>query len=268
MRITRQLTASLLGTLVFRAERWSRPLGVAAVMFIPIAITQNAAPSSTESATRGGVSLKLSSPGPSPRGLASDGTHLWLADDQTNTIYKLDSATGAVLSSFSATGFQPRGLTWDGTHLWSLDNATQKIYELDPRSGSVISTIDAPVVQATGAAREVAGLAWDGTHLWSGCVAGWSSKMYQLDPKDGSVKRSYFTKGFPRALATDGTFLWSATDNGGMRSGLIYKYKLSDGSYVSQIDAPGRFPVALVFDGQWLWYADGETRAIYRLSSE
>jgi DNA-binding beta-propeller fold protein YncE len=232
-------------------------------MIIPhAALTSAGAPDSAR------LDREFSSPGPTPHGLAWDGTHLWVVDDGADTIYKLDAASGTVLSSFSAPGSDPRGLAWDGTHLWTTDNSTLQIYKLDPDRGTVLDTLDAPVQRDTGLAPELGGLAWDGEHLWCGVIAGWSSKMIEVDPSDGSAGRSYFTKGYPRALASDGTFIWNATDNSGRRSGIIYKYMLSDGMYVSQCDTPSRYPTALAHDGQHLWYADRETQIIGRLAAE
>ena len=239
----------------------------AGVMFIAAATMPQAAFSSDEPPKAGDVILQFPSPGPSPCGLAWDGNHLWLADDGTDTIYKLDPSDGSVLSSFKSPGSQPRGLVWDGKHLWHSDNATRKLHKLDRPQGTALSAIKAPVAQDKTPAPELGGLAWDGKHLWCGIVEGWSSKMSEMDPNDGSVQRSFFTKGYPRALATDGTFIWNATDNGGHRVGLVYKYRLSDGLFVSQFDTPGFYPTGLALDGQYLWCVDRETKTIYKLAA-
>jgi len=241
-------------------------LAVGAV-FIMAATVPQAAFSSDEPVQAGAIILQFSSPGQSPCGLAWDGKHLWVADDGTETIYKLDPSDGSVLSSFDSRGSQPRGLVWDGQHLWHSDNAARELYKLDRATGAVLSTIEAPATPAKTRVPELGGLTWDGKHLWCGTVDGWSSKMNELDPKDGSVKRSFFTKGYPRALATDGTFIWNATDNGGKRLGIVYKYKLADGLYVSQFDTPGYYPTGLVYDGQCLWCVDRETKTIYKLAA-
>ena len=173
-----------------------------------------------------------------------DGEHLWSTmSDPVNGLmtYELDPSDGSVISSFQFPAVVPGtsrvgGHAWDGTHLWTSDNSTLRIYKLDPEAGTVLGTLAAPVTRDDGAAPELGGLAWDGEHLWCGTIAGWSSRMIEVDPADGSVGRSYFTKGYPRALESDGTFIWNATDNRGRRSGIVYKYRLSDGMYVSQFD--------------------------------
>ena len=239
----------------------------ASVMFIVVATMTRTAFSGDEPPKPGDILLKFSSPGTSPSGLAWDGTHLWLADDGTDKIYKLDPSDGSVLLSFESPGPQPRGLVWDGRHLWHADNVTRKLHQLDRATGAALSTMNAPATPAKARLPELGGLTWDGRHLWCGTVDGWSSRMNEMNAGDGSTKRFFFTKGYPRALATDGTFIWNATDNDGKRLGLVYKYKLSDGLFVSQFDTPGFYPTGLAWDGQNLWCVDRETKTIYKLAA-
>ena len=220
-----------------------------------------------ESKPAGSIVCQFPAPGPSPCGLAWDGKQLWVADDGTDTIYQLNPTDGSIISSFKTPGDQPRGLAFDGTHLWYADNGTQKLQKLQLADGPPLAELAVPLPRVKGRQPEVGGLACDGQYLWTGTVAGWSSKMNQVDPRDGTVKRSYYTKGYPRALATDGEFIWNATDNGGKRLGLVYQYNLSDGLFVSQFDTPGYYPTGLVFDGECLWCVDRETKTIYRLTA-
>ena len=235
---------------------------VAAALLMPYA-----AFSGDEPVKPGEVILKFPAPGSSPSGLAWDGTHLWLADDGTDTIYQLDPTDGRVLSSFKSPGSSPRGLVWDGKNLWHADNATRQVHRLDRATGTALSALDEPATPANARRPELGGLTWDGRHLWCGTVDGWSSRMNEMDQADGSTARFFFTKGYPRALATDGTFIWNATDNEGHRVGLVYKYRLSDGLFVSQFDTPGFYPAGLAWDGHYLWCVDRGTKTIYKLAA-
>ena len=237
------------------------------VMVIVAATMPYAAFSSNESPKPGDIILQFPSPASSPSGLAWDGTHLWLADEGTDTIYELDPSNGSVLSSFKSPGSELRGLVWDGEHLWHSDNTTRHLCKLDRATGAVLSAIDAPATHATTRVPELGGLTWDGKHLVCGTGDGWSSRMNELDPNNGSLQRFFFTKGYPRALATNGTFIWNATDNDGRRLGIVYKYNLSDGLYVSQFDTPGLYPTGLAWDGESLWCVDRETKTIYKLAA-
>ena len=239
---------------------------VCAMLIVAVMVPQVAF-SGGETPKPGDVLQRFAAPGSSPCGLAWDGAYLWVGDDATDTIYKLDPADGRVLSSFRSPGLDPRGLAWDGVSLWHSDNATHKLYKLDRAAGAVVSTLDAPAPNAMTRVPELGGFAWDGQDLWCGTVDGWSSRMNKVDRNDGAVKGFFFTMGYPRALATDGRFIWNATDNGGHRVGLVYKYNLSDGLFVSQFDTPGFYPTGLTFDGQYLWCVDRETKTVYKLAA-
>ena len=68
--------------------------------------------------TDGIIVANFTSPGTAPYGLTFDGTNLWLADSDTDMIYKLNPVDGSVIDSFTSPGTDPRGLTFDGTYLW------------------------------------------------------------------------------------------------------------------------------------------------------
>lgn len=217
-------------------------------------------------AAPGEVLASFPSPGPGPRDLAWDGTHLWLLDDELNTLYKLDPESGQVRAEISAEAFQACALTWADEMLWVSNAETQRLQQLDLELGTVERELDAPGIPRTTSSFQLDGLAWDGTHLWSGCVAGWSSRISQVDPQSGEIQRFIFTKGYPNAVETNGRLLWTATHNRGHRRGLIYQYDYETGQYLTQFDTPGDEPVGLAFDGQHLWCVDRQTLTIYRIA--
>jgi len=67
--------------------------------------------------------------GGTPRDVAWDGSSLWLCNQTTATIYKLDT-DGVVLASFAAPGALPFGITWDGRALWIVVGAVNRIYQV------------------------------------------------------------------------------------------------------------------------------------------
>ena len=74
----------------------------------------------------------------SPRGLAWDGTKLYMVDDATDALYTVNRTTGRATRVGSATRFgasitNPRGLAWDGTSLYMITSTA--LYTLDETTG-------------------------------------------------------------------------------------------------------------------------------------
>ncbi len=81
----------------------------------------------------------ISSPCGSPKDLAWDGEFLWVADKESDLLYKIDpSETGSVPLSYESPGRDPTGLAWDGTYLWNADEYTDVIYKIEPNSDIII----------------------------------------------------------------------------------------------------------------------------------
>lgn len=76
----------------------------------------------------GEILTSFENPGFRVDGLAFDGTHFWISDSSTLTIYRMTSA-GDVIQSYLAPGQAPRGLTFDGYYLWNVDGGL-KLYQL------------------------------------------------------------------------------------------------------------------------------------------
>ncbi len=220
-------------------------------------------------AKAGDVIAQIGSPCPKPQDLAWDGQHLWVLDGRTNRIYKVDPKDGAVISEMDAVVARPVGVAWDGGRLWISDEENKTIARVETEKGTLSRIMNAPVVMVHPNQQEkiqLSGLAWDGKHLWSGCIAGWSSRVYRVDAADGAVGKFFFTLGAPNAVEAGGGSLWTASNNRGRRPGVIYQYEADGSALVGQFDAPGNYPSGLAYDGEHLWYADEETNTIYKLS--
>ena len=196
------------------------------------------------------------SPGPSPYGLAWDGVHLWVNDDSTDTIYKLNPIDGSIISFFPTPGPVPTGLTWDGTHLWCQDSILDSIYKIDSTDASVIKSIPAP-------SNFVFGLTWDGNYLWSAYFLGWSSEVVQVDTTYGTAIRSFLC--VANGLAFDGEFLWSVKSSGGVHKGFVKKHNYYNGMEIFYFRTPGYNPTGLTFDSKCFWLADSDADTIYQI---
>ena len=76
-----------------------------------------------------------------------------------------------------------------------------------------------------------------------------------------------FTGVLARGLAWDGEFLWSCGDDteGGS---LLYKIRVDTVGVEEVYPTPGHRPMALAFDGKWLWLTDRDNGRIDRIDPE
>jgi hypothetical protein len=202
--------------------------------------------------------FSLVAPDIKPRGLAWDGTHLWVVagpDDFVKpTIYRLDPRDGSVLQSFTAPAAGHRDLAWDGENLWYSAHGTRSIYKLNPSDGSVLLSFRSP----RGNDGQPRGLAWDGTHLWHTDAGGPNRLVFRLSAEDGEVLESFASPvTLPVALEWDGTHLW--TSQVSAPTDLVRFDR--DGNIVSRMASPGEATVGLAYDaaGSWMWASDFST---------
>jgi DNA-binding beta-propeller fold protein YncE len=188
-----------------------------------------------------------------PRGLAWDGSSLWVVagiNVEQPVIYELDPADGSVLSSFNAPGTGHRDLAWDGEALWYSAHGTRTIYRLN-RNGTVLRQFTA----AGGAEGQPRGLAWDGTNLWHADAAGPERTIFRLSPVDGEVLEQFTSPvTLPVALEWDGSHLWVSQIS---EPGDLVRFDTS-GNVVQTLPSPGGAESGLAWDGDhgYLWVAD------------
>ena len=76
----------------------------------------------------------------SPRGLASDGSTLWMSGGDTDAIYRVNTGTGVatiVGSAFTSTENNPRDLTYYNGNLYLLGDQTNKLYQVNTSTGAL-----------------------------------------------------------------------------------------------------------------------------------
>lgn len=172
-----------------------------------------------------------------PRGLAWDGTYLFVVDNvsPTSKIYRINRYTDEVITSFNAPGNSysyNEGLCYDGTYLWvtGYDSGKSPYYRVYK-----ISAVDGTPVLDWGApnSRRAYGLAWDGANIW--CAdSGGAYQLNKCNPANGNILTSitppYNTSAYS-GLAWDGAYLWGVSGGGGSR--------YYGGATVCQIDPAG-----------------------------
>lgn len=110
----------------------------------------------------GTILVSFSAPGPEASGMAFDGTNLWMADTDRDSIYMV-SQTGVVGAAFAAPGPEPAGLAFDGEFLWNADAMTHEVYKIDVSNpgisesySSAVSLLEARIKVVPNPARSVA----------------------------------------------------------------------------------------------------------------
>jgi len=206
-------------------------------------------------------------PGPSPQGLGWDGAFLYLSDDSTDTIYKIDPNDGSVIVAFPSPGPEPKGLTSDTTHIWSLDDSLRCIYQLDKETGAVIDSLSLPAEVNYSPTKEFPfhGLLWDGQYFYTNFEAGWSSKIVRIDVKNDTVYLFTYTHGFSKDLAYDGHSIWNCSNSGSTRIGWVSQYDFDTGLRLERFDTPGFYPTGLTHDGTHFWLSDENADSLYQI---
>jgi sugar lactone lactonase YvrE len=87
--------------------------------------------------------------------------------------------------------------------------------------------------------RHLYGIAWDGARIWHADAG--TERLYCIDPSDGSVKRTL-------ACTVD-------------ELGLIVRVSPETGEEIARHPVGGT-PTGIGWDGERLWYADHEARAL------
>jgi sugar lactone lactonase YvrE len=207
-----------------------------------------------------------------PIGLAwDDSGYLWVSEDYSGSISRVDPETGTIVSSFTpftdvyaGTSFantRIRDLTWDGARIWAaywtdpllvltnpgnINMLPSKVYAFDPLGGSIVASLVAPF------SGHPDGLSWDGASLWVGEESG---SIYSVDPSTGAALGSFSVPslgtGNPRGLAWDGDSLWAGYQS--VDDNQIKRFDL-DGNLLAQFGSPyEECQQGLTFDGQYLW---------------
>lgn len=171
-----------------------------------------------------------------PRGVASGGGHVWIANSDGNSVTEL-SADGSWVRTLSGQryGFRdPYGIVADGADIWVLNappRLASSLTEVDAATGRWIRTLSG--TRLANASDIVA----DGPRLWVLSSTEWDvNSLVELRASDGRWIRtvpepSGFGVSSPAGLAVAGRNLWIA-NTGGTGTGSLTELEASDGKLV------------------------------------
>src|SRR5579863_9252342 len=79
-----------------------------------------------------------------PVAVSSDGTHVWVANFDSDSVTELDAATGALVQVITGSSYQfhsPAAISSDGTHVWVANIDGGSVTELDAATGALVQVI-------------------------------------------------------------------------------------------------------------------------------
>ncbi len=227
-------------------------LRMAACLFLGGSLALLAA--SPLAAQPGAVKTTLDSPCHYPAGLATDGTHFYVADWRAGMIYQLDALKGTVLEKRKAPTLKPSGLAWGDGLLYVSDDHTGAVYAWNFKTGVIENTFQAPDSRASG-------LAWADGKLF--ILERRSRKIYKVLPEDGTILAIFDVPDRNcTCMSFDGRYLWIATRIGDE----LDLVDPNGGAVIGVRDAPGPYAAGIAWRDGFLWNVDFQERKLYKLA--
>ncbi len=187
--------------------------------------------------------------GTHPGGMASDGTNIWIANRDSNSVTKLNAADGSLVATYNIN--DPVGVMYDSTNIWVTSCSDNAIVKLDKNNGSVLGTY------STGTCPVAA--AFDGTNIWVSNNDSYSGSITKLRASDGSLVNT-FSANYPWGILFDGTNIWFAESQGGYSAGMYH----SAGGFITNHN-PGYVSRGIAYDGSNIWTANRNTNWVTKL---
>jgi hypothetical protein len=98
-----------------------------------------------------------------PASIASDGSHVWVANYFGKSVTELSAKTGRLVKVISGSRYKfdvPAAIASDGTHVWVANDTS--VTELSARTGRLVKVISGSKYKFADAIA----IASDGTHVW------------------------------------------------------------------------------------------------------
>lgn len=167
--------------------------------------------------------------------------------------YQFDPSTGEATLMFNHAFVDDSfGMTWDGENLWTVyqpsGSSNPSLALKIDLQGNTLDTITLPD-------HYMSGIAYDDGNFWVCTYYDNPGMVYKIDDQ-GNVLESFAPPVADQIwdVCRQGDFLWFVDYDGD----IVYKTDLS-GTLVEQHPSENIKPSGVVWDGEYLWYVDGQT---------
>ena len=136
-----------------------------------------------------------------PRGVAFDGTNIWVANYVSGTVSKVDPVSNTVTATVTV-GTYPEGVAIDGTNIWVTNRGSGTVSKIDPVSNAVTATVTV--------GDNPQGVVFDGTNIWvtASMLFFNPGTVSRIDPVSNTVTGTVTVGVDPVWVAFDGTNIW------------------------------------------------------------
>jgi DNA-binding beta-propeller fold protein YncE len=129
-----------------------------------------------------------------------DGTYVWIANQFSNTVTKINSSNGTIIGNYATTG-NPLGIDFDGRSIWISRYASNDVAKMDTATGIITATVK--VNDGPGFLLARGGFIWVVNRL--------ANTVQKISASDRpEVLTTYKVGKKPAMMAFDGTNLWVA----------------------------------------------------------
>jgi hypothetical protein len=199
----------------------------------------------------------------SPKGMAFDGSHIWVACENNNEVQEFNaSVVGPPIMTVSVP--TPYALVYDGANIWVADYLYGEVEEINAITGSVRTGSGFPVPVGTNPID----LVFDGTNIWVTNYG--SNSISKILATTGAVTTYALGSSCPTpdGIAFDGTHLWIACHTANQ----IVEVNPSTGGVLNTVMVQ-QAPISVMFDGEtsqtngpFIWVTNNSSSTVSKIS--
>jgi len=205
-----------------------------------------------------------------PFGLAFDGTSIWIANSGSDTVSKMNPATGAMTQTALPSGSLPLEVAFDGTNIWVTDNGTGQVSKIVAATGVKVGDFNTSLIADVTTSAPL-GVAFDGTNIW--VANNGKGTVSKIAPATGAIVAEFPSSlgrgavaaadSEPTGVAFDGTNIW-VTNNA---TGTVSRINRANGAFTEFLTSTGpqSTPWGVAFDGTNIWVANGTTNDVAKM---